>query len=113
PDARRAAPPPRLTAPALSRRGPPVSSPESSVSGDCAHVVDAFLPLFEPQPVNRSGARLIHDPSDNGTARRIIPRCSAPYIVEHIAHKFFGGFAIGGDPYAQGKDESVGSGVPE
>src|SRR3989449_6350335 len=30
--------------------------------------VDAFLPPLEPQPVDRSGPRLIHDPSDDRTA---------------------------------------------
>jgi hypothetical protein len=37
-------------------------------------IVDAFLSTFEPQPVNRPAVRLIHDPSDDGSAGRIVCR---------------------------------------
>jgi hypothetical protein len=60
--------------------------------------VDALLPLLESQPVNGSGPRLIHDPSDDGTTRRIIGRGSAPDIVEHVKRDFFSRFPTADDP---------------
>ena len=69
--------------------------------------VDAFLPLLEPQSVNRPGARLIHDPADHGTARRVIGRRSSPHIVEHVDRQFFSGFLIAGDPHDQCENDSM------
>src|SRR5262249_12456107 len=43
--------------------------------------VHALLPLFEPQPVDRSRARLVHDPSDDRSARGVVRRCSSPDVM--------------------------------
>lgn len=69
--------------------------------------VDAFLPLFEPQPINRSGPGLIHDPSDNGSVGSIVRRRSSPHVVKNVQCHFFGGFPIVGDSYGQCKHDSM------
>jgi len=55
-------------------------------------MVHAFFSLLESQPVNRSGPRLIHDPSDDGATRRIVRRRSSPHVVKHVQRQLFGGF---------------------
>ena len=67
----------------------------------------ALLPLFEPHPVNRSGSRLIHDPSDNGSARSIVRRCSLPQVVKHVERHLVRGFPIVSDPHDHRKHDSM------
>jgi len=67
----------------------------------------AFFPLFESQPVNRPRARLIHDPSDDGSAGRIVSRRSSPNVVEDIQAQFFGGFPVVRYPDDQRKNDSM------
>jgi hypothetical protein len=69
--------------------------------------VDSLLALFESQLINRSGSRLVHDPSDNGSARRIVRRCSSPHVVKHVERQLLGGFPVVGDPRDQGKHRSM------
>src|SRR5881396_1843788 len=69
--------------------------------------VDAFLPPLEPQPVDRSGPRLIHDPSDDRTAGRIVGRRPSPHIVEHIECHFFSGGPIARDTDGKCEHESM------
>src|SRR6266853_3027345 len=69
--------------------------------------VDSFFSTFEPQSVNCPGACLVHDPTDDGPARRIVSRRSSPHVVEHIDRQFFSGFAIVGYPHDQCKSDSV------
>jgi hypothetical protein len=66
-----------------------------------------LFPMFEAQPVDRSGARLIQNPPDDGPARRIVSRCSSPHVVEHIQRQLFGGFAIVGYPHYQCKNDPM------
>ena len=70
-------------------------------------LVDALLPLLEPQPVDRSGSRLVHDPSDDGSARSIVRRRSSPHVVKHVERQLFGGFPVVGDPHDQGEHDSM------
>jgi hypothetical protein len=58
--------------------------------------------MFEPQPVDCPGARLIN-PLDDGSVRRIVSRRSSPHIVEHIERRFFSGSAIVRYPHYQYK----------
>jgi len=70
-------------------------------------MVHAFFSLLESQPVNRSGPRLIHDPSDDGATRRIVRRRSSPHVVKHVQRQLFGGFPIVGDSHDQGEHDSM------
>ena len=70
-------------------------------------MVHAFFSLLEPQPVNRSGPRLVHDPSDDGSARSIVRRRSSPDVVKHVQRQLFGGFPIVGDSHDQGEHDSL------
>jgi hypothetical protein len=63
--------------------------------------------MFEPQPVDRPGARLIHNPTDDGSVRRIVSRRSSPHIVEHIERQFFSGLTIVGYPHYQCENDSM------
>src|SRR5205823_1461951 len=50
-----------------------------------AHLrLDALLPLLEAQPVDGPGARLVHDPSEDGAVRSVVAGCSPPHIVKHV-----------------------------
>jgi hypothetical protein len=70
-------------------------------------IVDALLPLLEPQSVNRPGARLIQDPADHGTARRIVRRRSSSHVLEHVEGQYFGGFPIADGPRNPREDDAV------
>ena len=71
----------------------------AAVAGSgCRAMVDALLPLLEPQPVDRPGPRLVHDPADDGAARSIVPRRAPPHVVKHVQRHLFGRFPIVGDP---------------
>src|SRR5205809_550664 len=74
-------------------------------------IVDTFLPLVEPQSVNRPGSRLIQDPSDHGAASWIVGRRSSPYVVEDIDGQFFRGFPIADDAHHQSEHHPMRLGV--
>ena len=70
-------------------------------------IVDAFLSLIEPQPIDRPGSRLIENPSNNGATFRSVGRCSSPHIVEDVDCQLFSGFPIAGDPHDQREHDSM------
>ncbi len=63
--------------------------------------------MFEPETVDRPGARLIHNPPDDRSVGRIVSRRPSPHIVEHIERHFFSGFAVVGYPHYQCKNDSI------
>src|SRR5438046_9338729 len=69
--------------------------------------VDAFLPPLEPQPVDRSGPRLIHDPSDARTAGRIGGRRPSPHSVEHVGEHLASGGPVTRSPDVQATQGEV------
>jgi hypothetical protein len=69
--------------------------------------VQALLSLLEAEPIDRSGACLIQDPSDHRSTRRIVRRSSPPDVVEHIQCDFLGGLSVAGDSHAQGEHDSM------
>src|SRR6185437_7954729 len=56
--------------------------------------IHSLLPLIEPQAINRSAARLIHDPSDDGSVGRVIGRGFSPDVIENVKRNFLCGFSI-------------------
>src|SRR5688572_29763633 len=46
--------------------------------------IDPLLALLEAQPVDGPGARLVHDPSQDGTVAGVVAPGPAPDVVEHI-----------------------------
>ena len=72
-------------------------------------LVEALFALIEPYAINRSRPRLIHDPSDNGSARGVVGRRSSPHVVKHVECQLFGGFPIVRDSHDQGKHDSMGT----
>src|SRR5262245_9970868 len=70
-------------------------------------MVDAFLSLIEPQPIDRPGSRLIENPSNDRAAFRGVRRCSSPHIVEDVDRQLFSGFPIAGDPHDQREYDSM------
>src|SRR5579862_3624461 len=69
--------------------------------------VHSLLPLIEPQTINRSAARLIHDPSDDGSVSRVIGGGLSPHVIKDVQRNFLGGLSIHGYPHDQRKDDSM------
>ncbi len=66
-----------------------------------------LLPPFEAQPVDGPGARLVHDPSQDGPVTSVVAGGSSPNIVKDIERQLFGGFPVAGDSHDQCEDEAM------
>jgi hypothetical protein len=65
--------------------------------------------LLEPEPVDRSRSRLIHDPANDRSALRVVLPRSAPDIRKHVERDFFGALAVVADANRQREYQAIGS----
>src|SRR5690606_7367523 len=66
--------------------------------------IDALLPLVEAQAVDGTRPRLVHDPPDHQTVRRVVRGRTSPNVVENIQRQLLGRLAISSDTHDQGED---------